>query len=561
MAAVDLGGGDAQRLRGAYNQSLRRDASDDELTGWLSGGYGGGGVDDWIRQIQGSHEAQQYQQPPQTPTLGPSPGENYTMPTSDPTPSGGGDPFAQIEQWYQQFLGRGTGQDDAQSWLSGAYGWGDASNMQGIYNGIAGSAEARNRPGAQPPTATGAPTAPSHNLDWWSAQGVPQSEMFDLTTGQIKPGWQRTAQGYERTGGTGAVSAPAGGNFQQWFSTLTNGKRVSPKTLKELEPTLNQYGIKLGPLNGRGFTDGIILPDGSFVDVILSATEDSGTGWGWITGGGGNSSLNMPGGQYSDQYTALLEMMLKQRMQSLNQPVNDPNRAMYEMMLKSRADALGGANTQVDQLMKYLQERFTDLKGPGYTGAENEVIRTQALDPMESDRNAAKKRVTERLSARGLSPDSGIYQQALLEVDKAFDAMRGETQGALASNELARREDRSQRAQTIGAQLVDIPNARAREQLDVFSVLEQLSQTMRSEEDARAREGLGYAGVLSDLGPQRLQLALQAMGAGGSPESLGNSLFNMANLNQNAALLNRSNSGSLWSGLGSIAAILSQSGR
>lgn len=339
------------------------------------------------------------------------------------------------------------------------------------------------------------------------------------------------------------------------------GKPPSPQSLKALEPILNQYGIKLGPNNARGFTDGIILQDGTFVDVIEAATATGGKAWAWMIPTGAPGGVDLPGGQYNDPYTGLLEEMLKQRIGGLQGGVNDPNAAAYQNALRNRAGALGAGNQQLDQLLGYLQERFTDLQGPGYTGAENEVLRTQALDPIEQDRAAAKKRVMESLSARGMSPDDGTYQAAMLEVDNAFDAMRGETQTSLASSELSRRENRSQRAELLGAQLVDIPEARSREQLDVYSAIEMLSRTLRGEDDARQREALGYAGTLSDLGPQRLQLALQAMGAGGDPSSLGSSLFNMANLNQNAAYLNQRNSGSLWSGLGSIAAILSQAGR
>jgi hypothetical protein len=165
----------------------------------------------------------------------------------------------------------------------------------------------------------------------------------------------------------------------------------------------------------------------------------------------------------------------------------------------------------------------------------------------------------ERLSARGLTPDSGIAQQALLEVDKQFDAIRGVSQNTLTTNDLARREDRQQRAQTIGGQLVDIPEARSREQLDVFQALEMLSQVARDEDASRSREAIGYAGSLNDLSMQRLQAAMQAAGMGGNPASLLSGLTGIAGLNQSAAAMNRANSGSMWSGLGSIMAILAGS--
>jgi hypothetical protein len=169
--------------------------------------------------------------------------------------------------------------------------------------------------------------------------------------------------------------------------------------------------------------------------------------------------------------------------------------------------------------------------------------------------------VLERLSARGLDPNSGIAQQALLEVDKAFDGMRATSQTTLAVNDVQRREGRQQRADAIQGTLYDIPQARAREQLDVFGAMELLENVMRQEEEARSREAIGYGGALADLGPQRMQLAMQAAGMGGNPQGMFNSLMQMAQMNQNSALLNQRNSGQLWSGLGSLAYTLMNAGR
>lgn len=511
MADVDLGGADAQRIRTRYQTSLQRDANDDEVKGWLSGSYGGGGIDQWENQIAQSDEARQrgtYKPPDTTQTPPPVIGQTGQNGTGQP---------------------QDTGQQTTQN---------------------------------QPPY---------QNTDWWGTQGVASSDIFDTNTGQLKTGWQRTGKGYERTtGGTGWDMDPKG-NFQNWFLQNTSSLAPSGKALESLAPYLSKFGIKLGARNASGMIDTIITPDGRAWDVIESATMDGGKRWQWIPAGGSGGSTGggtnyggvgggqLPGNQYSDPYTRMLEDLIKSRIGMLQQPINDPNRAMYEQAMKDRANQLGMGNQQLTQLMDYLQKRFTELQGPGYTGAENEVIRTGALDPIETDRQAARKRVMERLSARGLTPDSGIAQQALMEVDKQFDAMRGVTQNTLTTNDLARREDRQQRAGTIGAQMVDINDARSREQLDVFQALDLLSSTMRDEEQARSREAIGYAGGLNDLSAQRLQLAMQAAGMGGNPSSLLSGLTGIANMNMQQSAINRSNSGSMWSGLGSIMAILAGS--
>lgn len=509
-----------------------------------------------------------------TPSLPPATPNTPSKGTSSASGTGG-DARSQIANAYQQFLGRAASPEEIEGWYSGAYGHGSGdAGLSAILAAIQNSDEARQRGGSQPPILNQNPDTnhpytppqpteqapPYQNLDWWSARGVPQSEMFDLTTGQLKPGWQRTARGYERT--TNSVPGPQGGNFQAWFQQLTNGKRISPKTLKELEPVLNQYGIKLGPLNARGFTDGIILPDGTFIDVIIGATEDGGQGWGWmIPPPGGGGAPQMPPTQFNDPHTNYLEQLLQQMIQSRMQPIVDPNRAMYEAMLKQRAEMLGRLSPELDKQIAYLEERFKDLQGSGYTGAEGEAIRTGALDPIEQDRKAARDRVLQRLSARGLDLNSGIAQQALLEVDKVFDSMRGTTQTALTTNDLNRREDRKTRAETIRNTLSQIPEGRAREQLDVVGMLNQLSALTRQENESRQREAVGYGGALADLGPQRLQLAMQAAGMGGSPSSMFQNLMQLAQLNQNSSLYGMQNSNSLWNGLGSIAAMLYGAGR
>lgn len=510
MASVDLAGADAQRIRNRYQTSLLRDASDDEVTGWLSGSYGGGGIDQWDNQIAQSDEAKQR--------------GTYKPPDTTQTPP--------------PVIGQ-TGQNNT----------------------------------GQPNT-TNTQTPPAYqDMNWWGSQNVTPDQMFDAN-GQLKPGWARTAKGYERVATTGWDADPKG-NFQGWFLQNVGSLAPSGRALEGLAPYLSKFGIKLGPRNAGGMIDTIITPDGRAWDVIESATLDSGKRWQWIpAGGSGGSSAPggpgmgtntgvgggpLPGNQYSDPYTQMLEGLIKSRIGTLQNPYDAFYRQQYEQGLQSRANALGSANTQVTQLMDYLQKRFTELQGPGYTGAENEVIRTGALDPIETDRQAARKRVMERLSARGLTPDSGIAQQALMEVDKQFDAMRGVTQNTLTTNDLARREDRQQRAERIGGQLVDIPEARSREQLDVFQALEMLSQVARDEDASRSREAIGYAGSLNDLSMQRLQAAMQAAGMGGNPASLLSGLTGIANMNMQQSAMNRANSGSMWSGLGSIMAILAGS--
>jgi uncharacterized protein YukE len=495
MANVDLYGNDAQRIRNQYKTSLQRDASDDDVTGWLSGQFGGGGVDQWLQQIDTSHEAQQYKQP------------------------------------------RQVGQQRPE---------------------VSGTLD----PGGAAPSNPATPQSPYQNLDWWSGQGVPQTQIFDNTTGQLLPGWSRTGLGYERsTPQTPQTPGPQNGDYQSWFMSLVNGKPPTSQQLEALAPMLQQHGIRLGGRSAAGTIDGIFLPDGTFVDVVEAMTPQGGKRWQWGVQTGGVGGGALPGNQYSDPYSKMLEELIKSRIGNLQGGYDDSSRQAYQQALQQRAQSLATGNKQLDQLMAYLQERFTDLKGPGYTGAENEVLRTQALDPIERDRSAARQRLTERLAAMGHTPQSGVFQDAMRRLDAEFEGIRGVSQTQLATNEIGRRENRNQRAEMIGAQLADIPELRAREQLDVFQALESLGMVARNEDEARSREAITYGGVLSDLGPQRLQLAMQAAGMGGNPASLGGVLSNIAGMNQQGAAYNAQQQSQLWSGLGSLAAIIARSGQ
>lgn len=162
MAGIDLYGNDAAQIRSAYNTHLRRNASDDEVSGWLSGSYGGGGLNDWINQIANSGEAKQYQ-PQLPPTVQPRTG---TIDPIDPNPPVVGtnpnvsrpqtpttnDANSQVANWYQQYLGRSASEEELNKWLRGDYGWGGANNLSGIERGIQSSEEAARRRAATPTT-------------------------------------------------------------------------------------------------------------------------------------------------------------------------------------------------------------------------------------------------------------------------------------------------------------------------------------------------------------------------------------------------------------------------
>ncbi len=551
---------------------------------------------------------------PGVPTVPSTPQSSSSKPTPTGQQTSGGptDDFSnQITTAYQHYLQRAPGPDDVQKWWSGGYGYGSGmAGLPAMIEAIRNSDEARlnapieiagmnDRAGIQKQTSsegtsTGATFDPTEKAVFSAAIAQAYQEALGRApSGDEINKWWTGQYGY----GTGLAGLPSmlaaiknspearsrpgnkkwgdpGGDYAGWFlNSVVKGLAPTPQSLESLRADLEAYGIKLGEKNAQGFIDKIILPDGSVWDVIESATATGGKRWQFIPdspggasgGPGGSGPAGQVGGgplppnQYNDPNTALLESLIKARIGELQGGYDDFYRKQYEAGLQDRANSLATGNAQLDQLMDYLQKRFIDLQGSGYTGAEQEVLRTATLDPIERDRTAAKKRLTERLAAMGHGPGSGVFQDAMLQLDNEFDGIRAIQQTQLATNELARREDRNQRAELIGAQIADIPDLRSREQLDVFQALDNLSAIVRGEDEARSREAIAYGGVLSDLGPQRLQLALQAAGMGGNPAQLGGLLTSIMGLNQNQSQINQSNNNALWSGLGTMAAIIARS--
>ena len=89
----------------------------------------------------------------------------------------------------------------------------------------------------------------------------------------------------------------------------------------------------------------------------------------------------------------------------------------------------------------------------------------------------------------------------------------------------------------------------------------QLRRERVAEAEARSREAIQYGGVLSNMGPERMQLAMQAAGMGGNPSALSGTLSNLMGINQQQGMYNQQNQSQLWSGLGSLAAIIARSGQ
>jgi len=154
---------DRAAIRQAYRDYLGRDASEDEIEGWVSGGYGGSGINDWLNQIQNSGEAKDYaarakgndqggtntspptgetggaedESDPDIPKSGPPP-EDPSTPNTEVIDHDYEDAVEQLRAAYRTHIGREASNDEIQGWWSGNYGWGQKGfgGLEGWLRGI-----------------------------------------------------------------------------------------------------------------------------------------------------------------------------------------------------------------------------------------------------------------------------------------------------------------------------------------------------------------------------------------------------------------------------------------
>lgn len=240
---------------------------------------------------------------------------------------------------------------------------------------------------------------------------------------------------------------------------------------------------------------------------------------------------------------------------------NDPLTAQYEGLLQSQLDLYGrnqreledaaerarktreATEAAVKRLTDFINGRVTNLQGPAYTGPEAEVLRTQLLDPMERDRQAARDRALQQISSRGFDPSSGIAQDLLRQVDQAFDSYRISAQGGLAKAQIQEERSREQEAQALLQYLAMLPDAVARGDLDFVAYVQNLIAHP-------GEQGIAIGQLLADLPSQRLNDALATMGIAPSMSGVSNSAIQMLQQQQLMNQMRAQQSASVWGNIG-----------
>ena len=316
------------------------------------------------------------------------------------------------------------------------------------------------------------------------------------------PAGQETSPYYTHPQTTVAPARPGdvAGATQIFFAAM-QAAGLDPVAVQghgqQIADAINAYapgsGVTIDPR-----TDAVIWPGIGPVDVTI----DSGKG-GWSfrpdSGGGGaqpafqgaQGSQN-PGGTYSatnpfdDPATKNYIDFLNSRIQQLLQPYNNPD---------------------AGPLQEWMRKYFAQLQGPTYTPAQQGTIQTQALDPIEQQRQAELKNVAYVMASRGITPGSGPYLQAERDINLKYDQIRAQIQGGLAVNEINLGRQNQAQAANVGGQLA------------------QFTQGLFGSQEARANQALGLAQEIPNLAQQRIAQAVNLLqGSNVNPAQLLQSL-------------------------------------
>lgn len=226
-----------------------------------------------------------------------------------------------------------------------------------------------------------------------------------------------------------------------------------------------------------------------------------------------NFQYNAPGDQFDDPYTKALEDLVKQQLAGLQQPQTNP---------------------ALDQLLQFLNSQFQDLsQNPGYSPAEQALMRTQALEPIEGDRAAAQRRSTERTAARGFAPSSGLAELDSREVDLAYDRLRGTAQRDLAMGGIDQRNQDLARAMTVG-------------QLSGITI----PQMQRGEDQQRRNEALSLSSLLYQLPRNAMNDSLAVMNGSPLPGDLFNQAIQLISAQENQRRYGQQQSQAMWAQIG-----------
>lgn len=373
--------------------------------------------------------------------------------------SGGGDTpttsqtdrRAGIAAAYQKYLGRDISEPEYQYWI-------DSANYE---SGIAGSAEARqratNQAGTPPPTSTppSTPSGPPQGMsaDQWNYQRqalinaywkylyrLPDQSELDAFSGKgadqfnahlrsIPTSWESRRIVQERGGKLNEAPVPTSPTGGAGTTTPGTGDASGAKagSLAWVQQQLANYKSTDDPnywVRVMAADPKVAAGDQSAIDYWLyrmsigDGAEDvrmgrkktfdhGGPGGGFPVSGGANA--------FNDPATSQWESLVRQLTDRLNNPMPD---------------------------------------------SAKELQQTQALDPLERQRQTMRQQESLRLSQRGIQPGSGVYDDAMRNIDKQFNELRTRTQAGFANSWAQNEDNRMMQAANLFKQIPQYQDSR-----------------------------------------------------------------------------------------------------
>lgn len=373
--------------------------------------------------------------PPDVPPEAPAP-----TPAAAPT-----DNRAGIVSAYQKYLNRTPGESDIAAWLgNNDYESGISSSPEAKAYGRVPTQTGPSQPtttwaaptkiGYRAPTTTTPLTFEDYKRDYHAPDR--DNVLYDML---YRDYWapDRTQVLAQYKAGTAAPTGGSGNVGQYMPQGVDAGKWADPnkhdpkydvlRVLSKYQPNAAGLQAAAPELQAMGYRvvgkDQIVGADGVPIDVgqAFSAAGTAGQGnWWWNpmgggagSGGGGGGGTGAGGGAGSlgggNGTTTGVGSL------SGNPNVfDDPATTEWESQLRSLVDKL-------------------NQQQPDWTPSQLELQQTQALDPMERARQQQKQQAAQQLASRGVTSGSGVFDQAMEDIDRQFNQLRTTTQAAFAT--------------------------------------------------------------------------------------------------------------------------------
>lgn len=328
-------------------------------------------------------------------------------------------------------------------------------------------------------------------------------------------------------------AAGRGVSPQQYYQDYTanfhpNLTQANPSGWQDLVKALNaegyNYTLDQRPDNmHKGLYEG--GDPNKFVKILNGLDQPI-----WLPGGNEPGAGGGGAPQFNDPTTALYQQYLQKQMGLL-----DSQQAQQQQDNAALRARMPDIQASTDRLIAYLNSRAQQLQAGPYTGQQQEILRTQALDPIEADRAAANKRALQQISARGLTPESGISQDLMNQVNNVFDKARTGAQGNIAYQSIAQDQANKNQAQQLLGLIPSVQRAGATGDLS-------LMEAMNAAINQPGAQAVNYANQNYQLPRNAMNDALGIMGMSPNPSNTFNNALGL----YNTQTQNANQSGYAW---------------